>query len=106
MSGKTRIIGARIDVDKIDKKKLFQGKNGRYLSIDIIVNEELDEYGNDTTITVQQSKSEREAKEKKVYLGNGKTVWTGDSKKKAEPKAETPAQKQSSSGNEMDDLPF
>lgn len=105
MSGKTKIIGAKIDVNKIDKNKLFQGKNGRYLAIDIIVNDELDEYGNDTTITVQQSKSEREAKEKKVYLGNGKTVWTGDSKRKGEPKAETQAPKPSSE-NVMDDLPF
>ena len=35
--------------------------------------------GYDTAITLNQSKEERDAKEKKVYIGNGKTVWRNDS---------------------------
>lgn len=79
----SRIIGASINLEKIDKSKIKTGKDGKgkYLDISIIVNDELDQYGKDTQITMGQSKEERTAKVPKVYLGNGKTVWQGESKK-------------------------
>ena len=74
------IISASIDVDKIDKAKLVVGKTGvRYYPITVIVNDELNEYGQDVSITEGQSKEEREAKAKKKYIGNGKKVWSGGS---------------------------
>jgi len=36
----------------------------------------VDQFGNNGSVTVDQSKEEREAKEPKVYLGNIKVVWT------------------------------
>ena len=79
----SRIIGASINLEKIDKSKIKAGKDGtgKYLDISIIVNDELDKYGHDTGITIGQTKEERTAKVPKVYLGNGKTVWQGESKK-------------------------
>ncbi len=79
-----RIISGSMDVTKIDKTKLIEGKNGaKYLNFDIIVNDEPDKYGKDVSLTLSQTKEERTAKEKKVFIGNGKTVW------KKEPQADT-----------------
>lgn len=70
-----KIISASINMKKIDKTKLINGKKGVYLPITIIVNDELNQYDQDTSISMEQSKEEREAKADKVWLGNGKTVF-------------------------------
>ena len=63
-----------ICVSDIPKDKLTQAKNGKlYLNIDIWINENVDQYGNIGSVSVRQSKEEREAKLKKVYFGNFKT---------------------------------
>ena len=70
------IISCSIDVTKIDKTKLVDGKNGaKYFNFDVIVNDEPNQYGKDVSISLSQTKEERTAKEKKVFIGNGKTVW-------------------------------
>jgi hypothetical protein len=43
-----------------------------------------DNYGNNASIYVQQSKEEREAKTPKKYVGNGKVQWTDGTINKAE----------------------
>ena len=60
----------------IDKTKIAKSdKNGKlYLSVDIWVNEQPDNYGNIGSINVRQSKEEREAKVKKTYIGNFKQL--------------------------------
>jgi hypothetical protein len=64
-----------ICVSDIDKSKLTQAKNGKlYLSVDIWMNDQADNYGNTGSISIRQSKEEREAKTKKVYIGNLKPV--------------------------------
>ena len=74
-----KIISASIDLNKIDRSKLIAGKNGaEYLNIDITVKDEKDNFGNDTAITLKQTKEERDSKAKKVYIGNGKTMWEGE----------------------------
>lgn len=67
------LISGSIDLSKVDKSKL---KDGKYLQVQISVNDTTDNYGNNVAITVNQTKEEREAKEKKTYLGNAKVVWT------------------------------
>lgn len=63
-----------ICVSDIPKEKLTQAKNGKlYLNIDIWINAENDQYGNIGSVSVRQSKEQRESKEKKVYFGNFKT---------------------------------
>lgn len=69
------LVNASIDVTKIPKDKLYQGKKGNYLSVTVSVNDETDQYGNNASIYVAQSKEEREAKADRIYLGNGKVVW-------------------------------
>jgi len=64
-----------ICVSDIDKSKLTQAKNGKlYLSVDIWINDQADNYGNTGSISIRQSKEEREAKTKKTYIGNLKPV--------------------------------
>jgi hypothetical protein len=73
-----QLISASIDVSKISKGKLIEGAKGKYLNITISINDEVDQYGNQVGIYESQSKEERDAKEKKNYLGNGKITWTSD----------------------------
>jgi len=71
------IISASIDLAKIDRSRIIPGKNGaQYYNIQVNLNDEVDNYGNNVSVTTNQTKEEREAKTPKVYLGNGKTVWS------------------------------
>lgn len=70
------IISFSICLDDIDKGKVVTANNGkRYLNLTASVNEET-RYGNNVGISHSQTKEEREAKEAKKYLGNGRVVWT------------------------------
>ena len=80
------ILSCSIDVTKIDKAKLIKGEKGTYYNFDVIVNDKPDNYGNNVAITDKQTKEERTAKEKKVYLGNGKVVWQKEAEKSVEEK--------------------
>jgi len=42
------------------------------VNVDIWLNDEADKYDNTVSISLSQSKEQREAKEPKVYIGNGK----------------------------------
>ena len=87
-----QLISASIDVSKISKDKLVKGAKGTYLNITISINDEIDQYGNQVGIYESQSKEDREAKEKKNYLGNGKIAWSseGGSTAKQTPATPTP----------------
>lgn len=99
-----RIISASIDLSKIDKSKIIPGKQGaKYYNLDIIVSDEKNKYGQDTSISDKQSKEEREAKAKRNYLGNGKTVWEGTRKTKIQ---DTGVPASDSFSKPDDDLPF
>lgn len=95
-----KLISASIDLTKIDKSRIFEKDGKKWLNIQIALNDEIDQYGNNVGISINQTKEEREAKEKKVYLGNGKVVWSSEG-----PVAATPA-KASVPVSPADDLPF
>tara|TARA_R110000803_G_scaffold139627_2_gene206278 strand:+ start:1123 stop:1431 length:309 start_codon:yes stop_codon:yes gene_type:complete len=99
------IIKASIDLNKIPKDKIYIGKKGKYLPITITINDELDNYGNQGPVLVEQSKEERESKVDKVYLGNVKVVWTNGENVAAAPRDGQPQEVASVSAPE-DDLPF
>ena len=72
----SKIIAASIDLTKLDKSRIKPGKNGaEYYDISIILNDQPNQYGQDTSITTGQTKEERAAKVKASYIGNGKTVY-------------------------------
>lgn len=70
------IIATSINLNAIPKDKIIIGKKGKYLPITITLNDELDQFGNQGPVSVQQTKEERDAKTAKTYLGNVKVVWT------------------------------
>ena len=70
------IISANIDLTKINKSKIYEGKKGKYYPITIVLNDEPGQYGDSGYIMTEQTKDERDAKTQKEYLGNVKVVWT------------------------------
>ena len=70
------IIKTSINLNNIPKEKIFVGKKGKYLPITITLNDEVDQFGNQGPVVVEQTKEERDAKAAKTYLGNCKVVWT------------------------------
>ena len=98
-----KLISVSIDVSKIDKSKLIQGKKGVYLNLTISVNDEKNQYDNDVSVWQSQEKDEREKKENKNYLGSGRVIWSGENAQTNEQKQET---KQETNQPLLDDLPF
>ena len=88
----------KIDLNKIDESKIFQGKKGRYLELTVAINDDSDMYGNNVSAWNGQTTEEREAGNPKKYLGNGKVFWTNGNVSKGE---KAPQQKEENS-----DLPF
>ena len=70
------IIKTSIDLTKIPKDKIYAGKKCKYLPITITLNNDLDQFGNQGPVVVEQTKEERDAKAPKTYLGNVKVVWS------------------------------
>tara|TARA_R100001591_G_scaffold73669_1_gene81684 strand:+ start:551 stop:865 length:315 start_codon:yes stop_codon:yes gene_type:complete len=101
------IIATSIDLTKIPKDKIVEGKKGKYLPITITLNDELDQFGNNGPVVVQQTKEERDAKTEKVYLGNVKVVWTNGDNVAVAPKDQSVAQAApAAAAQPVDDLPF
>ena len=74
------IANISIDLNKLDKSKIVNGKNGsQYYNLNISVNDTTDQYGNNIQVTEPQTKEQRDAKESRTFYGNGRVIWT-DSK--------------------------
>jgi len=57
-------------VDVLERKQ----ENG--ISISVSINDQVNNYGQNISAFVSQTKEQREAKANKFYVGNGRTVWT------------------------------
>jgi len=69
-------LSVKIDVTKIDKRRLFKGEKGTYLDLTTFIDlNELDQYGNNGFISQSVSKEEREAKVQTPILGNVKVFY-------------------------------
>ena len=99
------IIKTSINLGNIPKDKIFHGKKGQYLPITITLNDEVDQFGNQGPVIVDQTKEEREAKVAKTYLGNVKVVWTNGDNVSAAPRTDQP-QQAAPAAQPVDDLPF
>ena len=101
------IINFSIDLTKIPKDKIIDGKKGKYLPVTLTLNDELDNFGNNGPVIVGQTKEEREAKAPKVYLGNAKVNWTNGQNVDVAPREGQPQQRQAAPAPVEDiDLPF
>ena len=99
------ILKTSINLNAIPKDKIINGKKGKYLPITITVNDDLDQFGNQGPVCVDQTKEERDAKTAKTYLGNVKVVWTNDANVSAAPKQQPTVMPQPVA-EAADDLPF
>ncbi len=107
------IVSANIDLTKIEKSKIYEGKKGKYYPITIVLNDELGQYGDSGYIQTEQTKEERDAKAPKSYLGNVKVVWTNGQNVDTAPREGQPQQSNvdmlqsiSNSATAEPDLPF
>ena len=99
------IIKASINLNNIPKDKIYAGKKGKYLPITITLNDELDQFGNQGPVVVEQTKEERDAKAPKTYLGNVKVVWTNGNNVDTAPRTDASAAPAPTPAVE-EDLPF
>jgi len=104
MSSLSEIYLKKEVLETLLKTVTAKGENG--VSITISTSDETNQYGQNVTSFVSQSKEQREAKANKYYVGNGKVFWTDGkitvAKKKEEASAPVPAPAQES----FNDLPF
>jgi len=64
-----------INLSKIDKTAIFEGKNGKYLTLCLFDNKDgEDQYGNHGFVTVDLGKERRLAGEKSAIIGNFKDM--------------------------------
>ena len=99
----SKLLTGSIDLNKIDKTKIVStDKNGnqfengaKYLNVVVWLNDEADKYGNNASIQISQSKEEREAGVKAIYIGNLK-----------EPQSRTNEPTSARTASVADDLPF
>ena len=99
------IIKTSINLNSIPKDKIYQGKKGKYLPITITLNNDLDQFGNQGPVVVEQTKEERDAKAEKTYLGNVKVVWTDGNNVDTAPRDNNSAPASAPAAVE-EDLPF
>ena len=75
-------IELRIDVTKIDRERIYEGKKGKYLTMTAFVDlDNHDEYGNSGMITHKKDEGEDRA----PILGNSKVFWKDGGQKQAPP---------------------
>lgn len=92
-------VNLKIDVTKIDKTRIFEGKNGKYLDMTAFIEtEQTDQYGNNGMIVQQVTKEEKQQGVKGPILGNSKVFWKEE--------GEQQATKQGAQESFDDDIPF
>jgi hypothetical protein len=67
------MITGKIDVTKIDKSRLYQGKKGKYLKV-LLVETPNSKYENDYMIVQEPTEEERKNKVKTPILGNARII--------------------------------
>ena len=100
------ILKTSINLNSIPKDKIIVGAKGKYLPISITLNDEVDQFGNNGPVIVEQTKEERESKVAKVYLGNARVVWTNGQNVEAAPRMDQPKAASKAQPAEEADLPF
>lgn len=93
-------IEVQIDVTKIEKARIFEGKKGKYLTMTTFVDlDNQDQYGNNGMVTHKKEQNEERA----PILGNSKVFWKegGQQQPQQNQQAAQPAHDDYS-----DDIPF
>lgn len=85
--------------------KTIRKKGEKGVSLTVSLNDESNQWGQNLSAYVSQSKEDREAKKDRFYVGNGKTFWTDGKISVAEKKSEE-AVSEAVIVEDDDDLPF
>jgi hypothetical protein len=84
---------------------VLKKKGEKGISIDFSINDKTDNYGQNVSSYISQSKEERESGKDRYYTGNGRVFWTSGSVNVAE-KQEVSKPKAKATVEVEDDLPF
>ena len=86
--------------------KTVNAKGEKGVSLTISIGDETNQYGQNLSGFVSQTKEQREAKKDKFYVGNGKVFWTDGKITKAEARQQEQGQTQQQPTAEDEVLPF
>lgn len=90
----------------INREKLVFNEKG-WANVTVFLDDATNPYGQNASAIMEQTKDQRDAKEPRIYLGNGKVVWTDGTIKPADKvEREAVASEQSTAGRATPDLPF
>ncbi len=95
------LVNVSLDLSKIDKTKV---KDGKYLNAIVAIGDDTNQYGQNASMYISQSKEEREAKDARTYIGNGKVVWNDGNIVNAEKVEQVTNTEQNPQRNDIDDL--
>lgn len=96
-------IEFKIDVTKIDKSKIFEGKKGKYLSMTAFVDtEKEDQYKWQGVVNHSNTNKD----DGLPVLGNAKIFWIDGQGNQKQPKQQVPQQNNSFADSFDDDIPF
>lgn len=102
LSPKTNMQSLNIDVLKIDKSAIYEGKKGKYITLTLMDNRDgTDQYGNDGFVVQDIGKQRRESGEKGPIVGN----WKHVGQSKPAQRHATPVQSQDVD-DDLDQIPF
>ena len=94
-----KLFLGKINLSKIDKTKLFEGKTGKWMDVTVWFSEEPDEYGNN--LAIEQSTKKGESK---IYIGNAKFYIPKEESKKTQLDVASDSKKYKNDLNE--EMPF
>ena len=86
--------------------KVVKQKGEKGISIDISISETTNEWGQNLTAYVSQTKEQRDDKKPRFYVGNGKCFWTDGKIEIAKKKEANEAKPITTSEEEPENMPF
>ena len=86
--------------------EVTEKKGDKGVELTLSISDEVNDYGQNISAYVSQTKEQREAGKPKYYIGNGKVFWTDGKIEKAEKKQQSQQQNNAPQDDDMDDLPF
>ena len=102
-------ISLSIDVTKIEKQRLYQGKKGTYLDATVFIDvDNKDQYDNNGMITQDVTKEEKDQGVKGPILGNVQVFWRDDSNQAQQANNQAMGRQQTPAQDDFDnsDIPF
>lgn len=107
-------IRVKLDLTKILKQHIYQGKKGKYVDLVLWENRDgPDQYGNEYAVKQSLPKEARDAGEKEPYVGNGKVMGGGGNGGQSRGYSNTPGQRDPKGvpagqhpADDDDDIPF